>query len=220
MEGEDFTTEDLESRTKMGRRSSYGHRSNVGRNSEELPLLADLTINVCIVASKATRYELIGVCYASEANNSAIVYLRSVFADGAADVRIIIGTQRWHLSRRYPYLALNYALQYFRLGLVHNSLSIDTQEVSAWSNSTVVLGWLAAPPYKWETFVANKIAEVQDVFPRNRWDYVNSEDNPADCASRGISYHCLANHILWWVGPKRLRNGNPPLVKDLDSNSE
>jgi hypothetical protein len=95
---------------------------------------------------------------------------------------------------------------------------MDTQEVSAYSDSTVVLAWLAAPPYKWKIFVANRVTGVQEVTPRSRWYQVNDEDNPADCASRGISSYSLA--MLWWAEPKWFRSGSPPLVEDLDSYSE
>jgi hypothetical protein len=61
---------------------------------QELPLLADIKINL-VVTPKATRCELIGFCHASEAvysesAYSVVVYLRSVFTDGAVDVRIVI----------------------------------------------------------------------------------------------------------------------------------
>lgn len=34
---------------------------------------------------------------------------------------------------------------------------------------------------------------------------VPSQDNPADCASRGLSPNSLVNHQLWWQGPRWLR---------------
>jgi hypothetical protein len=189
---------------------------------QELLLLADIKTNL-IITPKATRYELIGFCDASEAAYSAVVYLRSVFADGAADVRIVIGktkvTPLKMISLPRPELCGALVLAGLTK-LVQSSLSMDTQEISAWSDSTVVLAWLTASPYKWITFVANRVAEVQEVIPRSRWYHVNGEDNPADSVSRDISSYSLANHILWWAGPKWLRNGSLPLLEDLDSNSE
>ena len=34
-----------------------------------------------------------------------------------------------------------------------------------------------------------------------RWRHVRSEDNPADCASRGLLPSQLMVHDLWWDGP-------------------
>jgi hypothetical protein len=95
-----------------------------------LPLLADIKINCCIVTPKATRYELTGFCDASEAVYSAVVYLRSVFADRATDVGIVIGKtkvaplKQISLSR----LELFGAVLLVRLiKLVQSLLSMDTQ---------------------------------------------------------------------------------------------
>ncbi|XP_026333317.1 uncharacterized protein LOC113240274 [Hyposmocoma kahamanoa] len=40
------------------------------------------------------------------------------------------------------------------------------------------------------------------------WQYVKSEDNPADCASRGITASQLLEHRLWWTGPSWLPSYN------------
>lgn len=50
--------------------------------------------------------------------------------------------------------------------------------------------------------MANRVSEIQTTFPSMR--YVPSDDNPADCASRGISANELKNHRLWWKGPSWL----------------
>ena len=36
----------------------------------------------------------------------------------------------------------------------------------------------------------------------NQWCYISTRDNPADCASRGISATELVHHELWWNNPK------------------
>ena len=56
-----------------------------------------------------------------------------------------------------------------------------------------------------EDFVANWVAKIQSIIPSENWKFVLTEDNPADCASRGISADKLLNHQLWWKGPNWLR---------------
>jgi hypothetical protein len=82
-----------------------------------LPLLAVIKINRCIVTPKASGYELIGFCDASQAAYAAVVYLRSVFADGAVDVRIVIGKTRVALLKKIslPRLELGGAVLLARL---------------------------------------------------------------------------------------------------------
>jgi hypothetical protein len=67
--------------------------------------------------------------------------------------------------------------------LVQTLLNMNIQEVSLWSKSTVVLAWLVVPPYKWKTFVENRVAEMQELIPGNQLYHMNGEDNLTDCAS-------------------------------------
>ncbi|KAJ8720880.1 hypothetical protein PYW08_006345 [Mythimna loreyi] len=77
-------------------------------------------------------------------------------------------------------------------------------EIFAWSDSTAVLGWLKGDPSRWKRFVANRVKQVTDIIPSNSWRYVKSAENPADCASRGMSVEQLKQHTIWWHGPSWL----------------
>ncbi|XP_024867060.1 uncharacterized protein LOC112451591 [Temnothorax curvispinosus] len=75
----------------------------------------------------------------------------------------------------------------------------------AWTDSSVVLAWLKQHLSEWPTFVANRVATVhrlQDV----SWRHVPSAQNPADCASRGLTATELCTHPLWWQGPSWLKS--------------
>ncbi|XP_041633403.1 uncharacterized protein [Drosophila kikkawai] len=65
-----------------------------------------------------------------------------------------------------------------------------------------------APPRKWNTYVCNRTAEILNDFPRSCWNHLRTEDNPADCASRGLHPSKLLEHRLWWKGPSWL--ATPP----------
>jgi hypothetical protein len=98
-------------------------------------------------------------------------------------------------------------------------MKIDCQ-LKAWTDSTVVLGWLASLPRRWKTFVANRVAEIQETIPFENWNHVISEENPADCASRGISASELVDFSLWWRGPDWLSNHTLPIFPyELDQKS-
>jgi hypothetical protein len=92
---------------------------------------------------------------------------------------------------------------------VKTSTSLNCQVV-AWTDSTIVLHWLAGLPSRWKTFVANRVAEIQELIPAENWHHVKSEENPADCASRGIDASELVNHSLWWNGPEWLKQSTLP----------
>ncbi len=55
-----------------------------------------------------------------------------------------------------------------------------------------------------QMFVGNRVAQIMELIPPERWGHVLSADNPADCASRGLY---PAAHTLWWNGPEWLRFG-------------
>ncbi|KMQ85873.1 hypothetical protein RF55_15334 [Lasius niger] len=56
-------------------------------------------------------------------------------------------------------------------------------------------------------FIRIYVTLVQETIPKARWHHVSGEDNPADCASRGLSPQQLTmspDH-LWWQGPSWLK---------------
>ncbi|XP_011689310.1 PREDICTED: uncharacterized protein LOC105450902 [Wasmannia auropunctata] len=67
-----------------------------------------------------------------------------------------------------------------------------------------------APLKQWKTYVANRTAEIQRALPGALWHHLPGEENPADCASRGLSPSELVEHPLWWRGPAWLARGDWP----------
>ena len=59
--------------------------------------------------------------------------------------------------------------------------------MSAWCDSTIVLAWLDGSPKRYRTYVANRISSVTSLVPSKSWRHVPTGENPADCASRGLS---------------------------------
>lgn len=74
------------------------------------------------------------------------------------------------------------------------ALKIDNIPIYAWSDSMITLAWINGNPNRWKTFVANRVVEITNVIKPYKWYHVNSQDNPADVASRGIMPSELCNH--------------------------
>lgn len=94
------------------------------------------------------------------------------------------------------------------------ALQIPHLERYMWTDSTIVLAWIASPSNRWKTYVANRVARIHELSKPNQWRHVNSERNSADCASRGISLRTLQTFDLWWNGPAFLCKNQtnwPPL---------
>lgn len=76
----------------------------------------------------------------------------------------------------------------------------------AWTDSTTVLAWLSSTSIKFPEYIINRTQKILETIPNANWRYVASEDNPADCASRGILPTALISHNLWWTGPPWLQH--------------
>ena len=73
-----------------------------------------------------------------------------------------------------------------------SKLSLRIERFHASMDSTLVLSWLAVEANCWSTFVANRVAKIQEI-AFLEWSHVGTHDNPADIASRGIDQSKLKN---------------------------
>lgn len=89
------------------------------------------------------------------------------------------------------------------IDMVKTELGIDT--IYCWTDSSITLDWINSSPDKYKTFVANRIAEIQEFTEPKNWRHVDGKQNPADCLSRGIDPDELRDHKLWWHGPEWLK---------------
>ncbi|XP_039746104.1 uncharacterized protein LOC120623888 [Pararge aegeria] len=159
--------------------------------------------------SKAILRELQGFCDASNAAYAAVIYLRVI--DSQMNVHVHLITSKTKVSPikqvSIPRLELCGAVLLAKLlNEVSNSMEISKENVHAWTDSSVVLAWLRSHPSKWKTFVGNRVSEILTIMESNQWSHVVSKDNPADCASRGISAEDCCKSKLWKYGPKWLEN--------------
>lgn len=80
----------------------------------------------------------------------------------------------------------------------------ERNRVMAWSDSTIVLSWLAKPEHSWATFVANRVTKVTEVLPGAMWHHVRSQDNAADVISRGLEAGQFGELDRFLCGPEFL----------------
>ncbi|XP_055908277.1 uncharacterized protein LOC129943083 [Eupeodes corollae] len=164
---------------------------------EKIEILRRCTLN-------SKRFDLIGFSDASEKAYSAVVYARSVAENGKIEVQLVAAKTRVSPVKQLtiPRLELCGALLLSRLiELVRASLDVRPVNTFVFCDSQIVLAWLSSPPRRWNTFVANRTSQILDVLPRSDWNHVRSEENPADCASRGVEPKKLLQLGIWWKGP-------------------
>ena len=91
------------------------------------------------------------------------------------------------------------------LSHVRNTLNIPIEDVTAWTDSTIVVHWLDGSPHRFKTYVGNHVSFIISRIPSTNWKHVRGEQNPADCASRGLYPDEHIQNKLWWHGPPWLK---------------
>ena len=149
---------------------------------------------------------------ASETGYGQASYLQTVYKDASVDVALAIAKSRVAPSKpiTIPRLELTAAVVSSRMAsLLERELDIQVG-IQFWTDSKIVLGYIANESKRFRIFVANRVKEIRDTSSPSQWDYVKSEENPADIASRGISMAETEMVELWLNGPLFLRQDDLP----------
>ncbi|XP_076291883.1 uncharacterized protein LOC143214555 [Lasioglossum baleicum] len=180
----------------------------------ELPMLNSLSISRWTHQTvNFGSCELHGFADASTLAYAATVYLRLINPSGHVIVSLLAAKSKVAPVKplTVPRLELSAALLLTHLVVfVRKSLHElpDNIPCYCWTDSTITLCWLRQPASKWKTFVANRVAQIETTLPDATWRHVPTDENPADCASRGLLPSQLLPHNLWWTGPSWLHQAN------------
>ena len=183
---------------------------------KELGALKNIQLQrFCLSGEQSDKITLHVFCDASEKGYAACVYVVAENHNGRRSSMLLAAKSKVAPLKvqSIPRLELCGALLGQRLmtsilqGLSKMRLNITGR--FAWTDSTIVLNWLMQEPNHWGTFVANRVAEIQQDQDLH-WNHVSSTDNPADVASRGLNPSLLEQNKLWWTGPKWLISGDTP----------
>ncbi|XP_011699640.1 PREDICTED: uncharacterized protein LOC105456943 [Wasmannia auropunctata] len=176
---------------------------------DELPVLEGVRIQRWVgTGDSKAKLELHGFADASERGFAAVLYLRVTATSGDISVRLLASKTRVAPLKQVSISRLELCAATILTNLVHHyqdTLEVSTAHTHLWSDSTVTLHWIREHSSRWKMYVANRVSHIQQRLPDAKWHHVPGEDNPADCASRGLSPQELLNHSLWWDGPAWLK---------------
>lgn len=173
----------------------------------ELTLLENFSVPRHLGFYKNSTAILVGFGDACETSYAAVVYIRTVSADGIIKVNLICAKSKVSPLRvqSIPRLELCASLLLAKLiDFVVNSYRdrCNFSKIFAFSDSMVVLHWLNSSPHRWKTFVANRVTKIHSYVPQNAWYHVDGKNNSADCLSRGtMPSSFLENSVQWLTGP-------------------
>ena len=152
--------------------------------------------------------QLHGFCDASESAYAGVAYLRTTDSKGEVHISLVASKTRVAPIKRLTIPRLELCGAHLLATLLEHvrlTLNIPVDDVHAWTDSTIVINWLDGNPRRFRTYVGNRISFILDRLPPSRWNHVPGEQNPADCASRGVFPQELIEHELWWRGPAWLK---------------
>ncbi|GFS56081.1 integrase catalytic domain-containing protein [Trichonephila clavipes] len=169
-----------------------------------LKCIEEVKINRFIMADNV-RIVLQGFADASEAAYGAVVYLQCFLHNGVAKVSILASKSRVAPIRviSIPRLELCACVLLAQLvKKIRSTLRLNISDIVLHTDSTIALAWLNTPANRLKTFVANRVAKVQELtegFSSGTMCHLFSTQQIlclGDCA--------LPNLRLWWHGPQFL----------------
>lgn len=172
--------------------------------------LEDIRIPRWINTCNQSIVELHGFCDSSKIAYAAVIYAKVTSPSGETSLNLLMAKTKVAPVKQeltIPRLELCGALLLSKLySYVVKSFKWDDKKFVAWCDSTIALSWIKGEPSRWNVFVANRVANIQELTKNCQWRYISTDENPADCASRGVSIDQLTHHELWWTGPKWLHH--------------
>ena len=176
----------------------------------DLPLLQTIEVNRCYkpdnfgVIKDATLHSFSDACYEGYGQAS---YLRQVNDKGDIHVSLVMGKSRVSpiKSVTIPRLELTAASVSAKVGtMVKEELEMSKLKDVYWTDSQIVLGYIRNEHTRFRVFVANRIQNIISHTEAYQWRYVESNLNPADHASRGITLSSTEKVKQWFNAPNFL----------------
>ena len=144
------------------------------RWKNELPLLNNYPIQRCQfnTSKEVHSWEIHGLYDASQKTYACSIYIRVVYSDASVITSLITAKTKVAPLRSVtiPKLELCAAHLLARvLSHVCELLKPREECVYAWSDSSITLAWIQTPSQHLKLIVANRVAEIIQQLPPNRW---------------------------------------------------
>lgn len=186
------------------------HYSRWATFSDQLPLLMNCRFSRKMLHSRPINIQLHGFCDASQTAYGACFYIRSINSAGTTNTTLYCAKSRVapiKTPQTIPRLELCAALLLSDLySSIKTTINLKIDQVIFWTDSTIALHWINTSPHLLKTFVANRVAQIQQNTSPKNWRHVRTHDNPADALSRGQLPVQFKNNQLWADGPSWLRH--------------
>ena len=184
---------------------------------EQMEFVPAVRVPRCLREAKEVKKQsIVTFVDASLKAYGAVIYLLCEYEDLSESCRMIASKTKVAPLKpvSVPRLELMGAVLGLRLTqriIAILDLSMDT--VMFFSDSNDVLWWIRGLGRNFRAFVANRIGEIQLATEPAQWQYVPSQQNPADLCTRGVNPQELSQSSLWWNGPPWLLENRTTWLK-------
>ncbi|CAH2101847.1 unnamed protein product [Euphydryas editha] len=176
----------------------------------DLPSINNISLQRWMRNENNRTIELQAFCDASEQAYAGVIYSRTTSPTGAYVTTLLAAkTKVAPLKKKITIPRLELCAAVLLTKLMEKITKVLTDydlRISCWTDSKVVLAWLQSKQSKFEKYITNRTAFITNIVPAINWGYVKSNENPADCATRGLSPTKLGNFPLWREGPQWLKD--------------
>ncbi len=101
--------------------------------------------------------------------------------------------------------------------LVRDEMGLKDIRKYYYTDNKVALGYIYNDVKRFRVFVANRVQKIRSYSSKEQWSYVNTKENPADDASRGLSLKQSSKVQRWLNGPSLLYKKE--INRDMESAS-
>ncbi|XP_068674398.1 uncharacterized protein [Montipora foliosa] len=177
---------------------------------EELPRVITIGIPRCYKVQSlrnSSTVQLHNFAEASRRGYAAVSYLRFADEKGVIHCSFVMGKTRnapiseWTIPRLELQAAVLAACQ---SKIILRELDLPVGQTFFWSDSMTSLQYIKNVTRRFQTFVANRVAEIHETSSPGQWHHIPGVINPADDGSRGVSAQFFHAGCRWWLGPKFL----------------
>ncbi|XP_064646159.1 uncharacterized protein LOC135499344 [Lineus longissimus] len=174
----------------------------------------------------ATATELHHFSDASERAYGSVAYLKQTNREGKIHVTIVFAKSKVAplANVTIPRLELLAAVEAVKIDqLLRRELDIQIKSTTFWTDSTLVLQFINNESKPLKTFVANRVTYIRSYTSPSQWRHVETDKNPGDDVSRGLTADQMLSSKRWVSGPdfvwsdiEKTDTGIPPLSENCE----
>ena len=176
----------------------------------QLMTLQDMNITRCIKPKNFGEIIHCSLHYFSDACETGYdmsAYIRLVNAEGVVHCSLLLGKSRVAPLKfiSIPRLELTAATLSVKISrMIREEIDVHINDEIFWTDSQVVLGYINSDVQHFKIFVANRVQQIRHQTDKKQWHYVETTNNPADDASRGLESRHQEKIKRWFKGPSFL----------------